>query len=813
MRSLGLNRRAPKRRLRRLGALVLGVALLGSAIAARVPGAAGATPADGAGIEPPAGFSIHTILDNLTQDAGGNPTAFEYAPDGRIFIARKTGILDVYDGGVLHRWVDLRSEVNTYQSRGLIGLALDPNYLTNHRVFLLFTQELDPANPDSPEPAGGQLISLTSQAGNLDVADPASRVTLVTGFDSQATLHSVAGLRFGPDGTLYVGLGDGNGNGVGTGTSIKAVDLDQLNGKILRIDPDTGNGVASNPYYDAAHPGSVRSRVFARGFRNPFRFTIDPVTQTLYVGDVGWNTWEMFQVFPQATANPDKDRDAGWPCYEGGDGVSLVQPDYATAPQTAAQCKAIYTPAQGGTGPGALPPLYAYLHSDPGGDYGSAIVGGPRYLGTSNYPAAYVGKVFVGDYARSRIQTVDLATGDATDFGTAGSWSNPVDMQIGPDGNVWFLAFGNGELDEIVANGSNNPPVAVASADVTTTTASSLTVHFTGDQSHDPDSDAISYSWNFGDGSALATGADPAHTYGEGAFRATLTVTDSHGATDTESIDIVVGVSPPVVTFVQPAATTKWKIGDTVSIAVNAIDPQDGPLSGDSVSTRIDYWTGGHVYPVTDFSGLVGSFVAADQGFQNAYYEITTSATNSFGLTGTTVVDVAPKTVKVTVTSTPSGAAVAVDGVAETTPFSFKTIVGSEREVSAPSSITSKGVVYDFAQWQVDGGAAKKTNFVSYTVAGSNMKVDATFLNPNTPPPPPPPPPPAPKGYWIADSGGGVHAFGLADYGDLSTTKLDAAIVGIAGTPDRQGYWLSAPTVRSSASATRTATARWRART
>ena len=340
------------------------------------------------------------MLSGLANGPGGNPTSFAYAPDGRIFVARKTGILNVWDHGVQHIYADLRSEVNSYQSRGFIGLALDPHFATTDRVYLLFTQDLTPGNPDSPVPAGGQLISLKSKAGQPDVADPASRVTLVTGIDSTATLHSVAGLRFGNDGSLFVGIGDGNGNGVGAGTSIKALDIDLLNGKILRIDPVTGRGISSNPYYQPANPGSVRSRVFARGFRNPFRFTIDPTNGTLYVGDVGWNTWEMFQVFPLSVSNPDVNRNAGWPCYEGGNGVSLVQPDYAAAPSTSAKCHQIYTPAQGGTGQGALAPLYGYRHDDPGGEDGSAIVGGPRYLGTSNYPDVYNGKVFIGDYAR-----------------------------------------------------------------------------------------------------------------------------------------------------------------------------------------------------------------------------------------------------------------------------------------------------------------------------------------------------------------------------------------------------------------------------
>ena len=256
-------------RVSRALGVALAVALTLALIAPAGIGAVGASTAGAAdfqaldGAQPPAGFSIANVLANLDQGPGGNPTVFAFAPDGRIFVARKTGVLDVYDHGVKHVYADLRTEVNTYQSRGFIGLALDPNFAVNDRVYLMFTQELNPGDPDSPAPAGGQLISLESKAGQPNVSDPASRVTLVTGIDSTATLHSVAGLRFGNDGSLFVGIGDGNGNGVGTGTSIKAEDLDLLNGKILRIDPVTGRGVPSNPYYQPGNPDSVRSRVFA----------------------------------------------------------------------------------------------------------------------------------------------------------------------------------------------------------------------------------------------------------------------------------------------------------------------------------------------------------------------------------------------------------------------------------------------------------------------------------------------------------------------------------------------------------------------
>jgi glucose/arabinose dehydrogenase len=765
----------------RFAATALVLALL-APVGAGVAATASAAPA--AAAEPPAGFSISTVLANLDQGPGGNPTAFAFAPDGRIFVARKTGVLDVYDGGVKHIYADLRAEVNTYQSRGFIGLALDPNFSVNDRVYLMFTQELNPSDPDSPAPAGGQLISLTSKVGQPDVSDPASRVTLVTGIDSTATLHSVAGLRFGNDGSLFVGIGDGNGNGVGTGTSIKALDLDLLNGKILRIDPVTGRGVPSNPYYQAGNPASVRSRVFARGFRNPFRFTVDPTNGTLYVGDVGWNKWEMFQVFPLAVSNPDVTRNAGWPCYEGGSGVSLVQPDYAAAPSTSATCHAIYTPAQGGTGEGALAPLYGYLHSDPGGEFGSAIVGGPRYLGTSNYPSSYVGKVFIGDYARSRIQTVDLATGVATMFGTAGSWGNPVDLQIAPDGNVAFLGLGSAQLNEIVANGANNPPVASVSADQTSTTGSSLTVNFSSAGSHDPDGDPIDFSWNFGDGSAPSTQANPSHTYAMGVYQATLTVSDDGGATGTASLQINVGIEPPLVKILSPAATVKFKIDDTIAVTVKANDPQDGNLGDDRITTSIEYWTGGHMYPVVDFNGLSGSFVAADNGFANAFYRITTTATNSYGISGVATRDILPLTAPVTVASSPSGISVTVDGVQHVTPYTFATIVGSQREVVASKTVKQSGKTYTFASWRVGSGTATSGTFKAFVVPATPVTVRATYSTPTAPPPP------TAEGYWIVDSAGRVRAFGRASYGDLRKQALASPIVGIAPSASERGYWL-----------------------
>jgi glucose/arabinose dehydrogenase len=389
------------------------------------------------------GFSSPVVLSGLEAGIGGSATAFAWAPDGRVFVARKKGVVDVYDHGVQHVFVDLRSEVNSAQGRGMLGLAVDPHFATNGWVYMMFTQDLDPTHPDSKATAGGEIIRLHGRAGAPDTADLATRRDLLAGYDSSAPQHADGALRFDGHGNLLASWGDATIDQV----SAQALDvqhLDDLRGKIIRIDPDTGAGVLGNPWYDAAHPQSVRSKVYAYGFRNPYRFSVDPDNGTLYVGDVGLNAWEELDAFPPRTHNPTRDRNGGWPCYEGGEGKSVRQPLYDVAAQTRLQCDSLYPPSQGGTGSGAEPPLYAYPH-----DTTACITVGPKYAATSNYPAAYDGKVFVADWARDSFETVDPISGAATAFGQTGTWGQPVDIQIAPDGDVVYLAFATGQLREI----------------------------------------------------------------------------------------------------------------------------------------------------------------------------------------------------------------------------------------------------------------------------------------------------------------------------------------------------------------------------
>ena len=177
----------------------------------------------------PEGFVASLVLGKLDKvGAGGLPVGFAYAPDGRIFIARKTGVIDVWSGGVRKVFLDIQDEVNSRTGRGLLGIAIDPDYATNHRIFALFTQELDPAHPDQDTPSGGKIISIRAKAGTPDVADPATRVTLLSGYQSIEREHSVGGLRFDAAGNLLATFGDAKLPGIDEGQALVALNLDEV---------------------------------------------------------------------------------------------------------------------------------------------------------------------------------------------------------------------------------------------------------------------------------------------------------------------------------------------------------------------------------------------------------------------------------------------------------------------------------------------------------------------------------------------------------------------------------------------------------
>jgi len=409
------------------------------ALALALPAVAGA-----ASTVPPKGFALRVLVRGLDE-----PTGFAWAPDGRIYISQKKGIVRVFDHGRLRLFLNIRKQVNEYDERGLDDIALDPHFAQNRRMYLLFTRELRPDDPDKLHPGSGTLVSLRVSKTHPDRPVPGSFRTLLTGMDVHGPWHAAAGLAFDSKGRLLAGFGDGSvyyPKDWGP-AALQTYDLSVLTGKIVRIDPVTGRGVPDNPFYDPAHPDAVRSKVLAYGLRNPFSIHVDRETNVAYVGDVGTDQWEEIDVVPLSVPR-GKRLNYGWPCYEGGDRTPVHQAAYA---QLRACVKRFYDKEESASP--TVPSIYAYP-----GSGGAAVVVGPIYHGKA-YPSRYDGRLFFGDWAKDKLWT--LHDGKASSFGTIG-YGNPVDIQQTPRGTIAYLAFGLRTLNEITyIGGDSSGPSAV----------------------------------------------------------------------------------------------------------------------------------------------------------------------------------------------------------------------------------------------------------------------------------------------------------------------------------------------------------------
>jgi PKD repeat protein len=569
-----------------------------------------------------------------------------------------------------------------------------------------------------------------------------SEQVLVEDWCQQYPSHSIGSVEFGPDGALYASGGDGasfnfadygqDGSPLnpcgdpptpaGTaltpptaeGGALRSQDLRSngdpasLDGSIIRVDPATGAGLSTNPMAGNTDP-NVR-RIIAHGLRNPFRFTTRPGTGELWVGDVGWNDWEEIN---QITSPSDAPVDNfGWPCYEG----AGRQAGYDSANLNL--CENLYA-----AGPSAVTaPYFAYHHSsrvvaNETCPTGSSSVAGLEFefAGGNTYPAAdYDGALFFADYSRDCIWVMPKgadgqpAQGQIRGF-VAGA-ANPVNLETGPGGDLFYVDFDGGTIRRIQYTAANSPPSAVATASPTSGSAP-LTVAFDGSASSDPDGDALTYAWDLdGDGATDdSTLPKPSTTYtSNGTYTVTLRVTDTKGASAVATVTIRVGNTPPTATITTPAAGTTWKVGDVITFSGSATDAQDGTLPASALTWDLVLYhcpSNCHTHGLQRYVGVAGgSFTAPDHEYPS-YLELQLTATDSSGLQSQTVVRrLDPRTVVLTFQTTPGGLQLTVGSTAGTATFSRTVIVGSKNSVSAPNGQRKGGKIYNFASWS-DGGS------------------------------------------------------------------------------------------------------------
>jgi glucose/arabinose dehydrogenase len=327
----------------------------------------------------PPGFT-ETSINGLS-----NPTAMEIAPDGRIFVCEQGGALRVIKNGVLLSTPFLTLSVDSNGERGLLGIAFDPNFAINHFLYVYYTVTSTPRhNRVSRFTANGDVVVAGSEQPILDLDNLSS-----------ATNHNGGAIHFGPDGKLYVAVGE-NANGTNAQT------LTNRLGKVLRINSD-GTIPADNPFFNTA-AGANRS-IWAFGLRNPFTFAFQPGTGRLFINDVGEITWEEIN---DGIAGSNY----GWPTSEG----VTSNPSFRS-------------------------PLFVYAHGS-SGTTGCAIAGGAFYNpATVQFPADFVGKYFFADLCSGWIRVFNPTTGTAVGFAT--NISNPVDLKVGADGSLYYLARGS----------------------------------------------------------------------------------------------------------------------------------------------------------------------------------------------------------------------------------------------------------------------------------------------------------------------------------------------------------------------------------
>ncbi len=637
----------------------------------------------------PSGFTVSAIASGWTQPVGAvfssnGQKLFVWERSGKVYVCNRNG------SGTYSKQtspvIDISEEVGNWRDHGLLGFALDPQFSVNGNIYLLYNVDRHhlmkfgtPAyNANTNEYLAATIGRVTRYttitSGSNLVTNYSTRKILIgetpqTGIPILYESHGIGTLVFAADSTLLVSAGDGASYNVADPGSIghtyyvqaladgiirpeenvgafRSQLLNSHCGKLLRIDPATGDGLSSNPFYSASQPRSPKSRVWTLGLRNPFRVAIKPGTGStnpsagdigeVSIGDVGWGTWEELSIVDKPGMN------CGWPLFEGHTTLdsyynlstqNLDEPNplYGTGgctqqyftfknllkQATADNSKTVFNPCNPSQ---AIGTNNRFFHRRPAIDWkhgednarvgifsgnnastaligtpasnvtgtpfrGNAAVAGCWYSGTS-FPAKYQNTFFQADYGGNWIKSFKIGFTDVLQevqqFATG--FTAIVAITVNPlDGSLFCTDIGNNTIKRI-GYGGNQLPVVVMSSNKTFG-PSVLNVNFTGNASYDPDGTITGYSWNFGDGSAVSTAANPSHNFTAPAntpkkFVVKLTVTDIQNGQSTDSIIISVNNTPPVVNITSPVKNSTYVLGSDTLYSCTATVTDDEHSGG-----------------------------------------------------------------------------------------------------------------------------------------------------------------------------------------------------------------------------------------
>lgn len=688
----------------------------------------------------PAVAAVPAGFDDRLVTSVQSPTSMAFTPDGRMLITTQPGLLRVRKSGSTSttQALDIRSKVCSNSERGLLGVAVDPNFSSNHYVYLYYTFEKfgvcptgQPTNKNNPV----NRVSRFTMSG--DTVSRASEKLLIDNIPSPNGNHNGGDVHFGKDGYLYISVGDGgrdyNNDSGGGGENDASRDRNVLLGKVLRVTRD-GGIPATNPYTDTdsarcgipsangrTTAGKNCQETFASGLRNPFRMGFDPTAAgtSFFINDVGQNAWEEID---RGKAGADY----AWNLCEG----SHDNPD---RPGSVNCGSAPYTP-----------PVHEYSHSNTGCE---SVTGG-AFVPNGVWPAEYEGSYLFGDYVCNKIFELEPKSGGGftrTEFATGLGQGGPIAMAFGPYGSsqaLYYTTYANGgEIRRIAQTGDVNRPPSASLAANPTSGSLPLVVDFDGSGSGDPDaSDTLTYLWDFGDGSVTeTTSLTASHTYStDGTYIATLRVRDNHGAvSDPATVRIDAGNEAPTPLIESPSAVLLFGVGQEITLSGSATDPEDGPLLEDSFEWEvIRHHDGNHTHPFLSGTGNGLTFIApppedlSSTGTGN-YLEIRFTATDSGGLSKTVTQKLQPNRVNVSLESNPSALSLQVNGETFAAPRTLVSWEGYKLNVNAPSPQVLSGTTHVFSSWSngkgqqhsIVTGAAPSTytaTFKACTITGTS---------------------------------------------------------------------------------------------
>jgi glucose/arabinose dehydrogenase len=624
------------------------------------------------------GFSETIVTTGFNE-----PTAMAEAPDGRIFVSEQGGNLRVVQNGTLLSQPFVSLNVDSTNERGLLGVALDPSFETNGYVYLYYTVPGAPAH---------NRVSRFTANGN--VAFPGSELDILDLNNlSSATNHNGGGIHFGPDGKLYVAVGE-NANGANSQS------LNTLLGKMLRINPD-GSIPSDNPYVNQTT--GINQAIWAIGLRNPFTFAFQPGTGRMFIDDVGENTWEEID---DGVAGSNY----GWPATEG----PTSNPVYRS-------------------------PIFYYGHN-----IGSAITGGAFYDPTTGeFPTNYVGTYFFSDWSGNWIMSFDPSTGVASQFAT-GLPSGTVNEFVDPSGGLYYLSRGDlgrgsGSPDGVLARIDYSPPPppppppplyppTITQQPLNLTVDTGSIVEFSVDAAG---TFPLTYQW-LRDGQPIRNATAsvyyvaPAGPADNGA-QFQVVVSNPYGQATSDAATLtVLYTTPPVPTITSPAPGTLYAGGESISFSGSATDANQGTLGASALTWEIDLLDGSMVRPVLGpVSGITsGTFVVPTTGdtSTHVFYQINLSATDSTGASQSTAVLIHPELTTFGLATNPAGLPLAFDGTGFATPRAIPAVVGLAHTIYAPATQILGGTIYHFTRWS-DGSTANP-RIVDVTPGSATLVAD-----------------------------------------------------------------------------------------